>query len=290
MRIIFFGEDSFSNIILQSLIYSGHNVLLVVSPWYDNLIHKRLENTCFRNQIEYTRIKDLNSIEFIRKLKDMAPEMIVVSHFEKLLKKEIIDIPKLGCINLHPSLLPNYRGMSPQHWPIINGESETGITVHYIDETADTGDIILQKKVEINPDMYVSELQLEFIKTYKTIVVEAIDLIKSNGFIPVKQSSMEGSYYGKLKRHQCQISFNSTCKQVYNLIRGVSKPYFGAYISDIIIWKAHLANKYESIELTSYDNKGLNYSHKYGYFLKLNDGLIIVDKFEKIIKNESENN
>jgi len=289
MNIIFFGEDAASNIVLQSLIEAEFNVLLVVSPYYDNLIHKRLENTCIRNQIEYIRVQNLNDISFIKKLKMLAPDMIVITHFEKLLKNEIIEIPKSGCINLHPSLLPYYRGMAPQHWPIINGDSETGITVHYVDQTADTGDIILQRKVKIETNMYVSDLQLEFFKIYKSIIVDAIKLTQQKHFKPIKQSFLEGSYYGKLKKDQCQISLESSCSQTMNLIRGVSKPYFGAFIDDLIIWRAHIANEIESKKLISFSKLGLNFSKEIGLFLKLKDGDIIIDKHQKLNKNETTN-
>lgn len=287
MNIIFFGEDSFSNIVLLSLIEAKLNVSLVVSPYYENLIHKRLEKTCVRNKIEYMRVPDLKAISFIEKLKSLTPDLIVIAHFEKLLTNKIIEIPKDGCINLHPSLLPYYRGMSPQHWPIINGDTETGITVHFIDETADTGDIILQRKVTIKPEMYVSDLQSEFQNIYKSIVVDSICLLKQNQFNPIKQSHLSGTYYGKLKKNQCKISLESSCDQTMNLIRGVSKPYFGANLENVIIWRAHLATYSESQKITTPLKLGLNYSEEIGYFLNLKDGVIIIDKYEKINTNET---
>jgi len=115
MKIIFFGEDSFSNVVLQSLLQAGLDVVFVASPFYDNLIHKRLEKTCQINNIEYTRISNIKNEAFVDKLKSFSPDLIAIAHFEKLLPKEIIGIPRMGCINLHPSLLPYYRGLSPQH-------------------------------------------------------------------------------------------------------------------------------------------------------------------------------
>ena len=283
MKIIFFGEDSFSNIVLQSLIDAYFDIVLVVSPYYDNLAHKRLEKNCLRNGIEYIREKDINSNSLFKKLKLKSPDLIVIAHFEKLIKKNIIDLPTNGCINLHPSLLPNYRGMSPQHWPIINGESKTGVTVHFVDETADTGDIIIQREIPIYSDMYVHDLQLKFINIYKTIVVDAIKLLNNNDFIPLKQSHLKGSYYGKLKRQQCKIDLNKSCIQNYNLIKGVSRPYYGAYISDLIIWKAHIATLEEerTIDIIKQNKIGLNYSINKNPYIKLKDGFIIIDKFEK---------
>ena len=290
MKIIFFGEDSFSNIVLQSLLESKFKVSLVVCPLYNNIIHKRLENNCAKNSISFLRVSNFEDYNFIKLLKNLDPDLIVITHFKKLLKKEIISIPKFGCINLHPSLLPKYRGMAPQHWPIINGDSETGITVHYVDEFADTGDIILQKKVAITPNMYVSDLQLEFSKIYNTIIIESINLIKQSNFCPIKQSTKTGSYYGKLKEEHCKISIDGCCIQAINLIRAVSKPYRGAFIDNLIIWKAHIANNSENSKLLGYSNIGLHFSREIGYFINLKDGKIIIDKFEIINHNETRNN
>ena len=284
MRIVFFGEDSFSNVVLQSLIDSNYDIVLVVSPFYENFRHKRLERNCIQNGIEYLRFDDFKSSSFIDIIKSYLPDLIVITHFEKLLPNKIIEIPSRGCINLHPSLLPNYRGMSPQHWPIIQGESETGITIHFIDEKADTGDIILQKKIPINDLMYVSDLQIEFIKVYSTIMIEAIELIMDSSFIPIKQSHLTGSYFGKLKEYECQILLDKSKNDIFNLIRGVSKPYFGAYIDNLRIWKAHLANTEELIKLKhNGDLKiGINHINELGYILVLNDGILIIDKYETI--------
>ena len=92
MKIIFFGEDSFSNIVLQSLIAKGHDVQLVVCPLYDNNIHKRLENTCIQNEIKWLRVSKLEDADFVDRLKAIAPDLMVITHFERLLKKTIIKI------------------------------------------------------------------------------------------------------------------------------------------------------------------------------------------------------
>ena len=285
MKIVFFGEDSFSNIVLQSLLEAGLDVIFVASPLYDNLIHKRLEKTCQLNNIEYTRIANIKNEIFVNKLKSLSPDLIAIAHFEKLVPKEIIDISHMGCINLHPSLLPYYRGLSPQHWPLINGDMQTGVSVHFVDETADTGDIILQKRVKITPDMYVSDLQLEFIKVYKTIVVEAISLIQQQNFLPVRQSHLPGTYYGRLKKSHCRIDLSKSSSQIINLIHAVSKPYFGAYLDDTIIWKARIASKSENDCFRRNSNNhhiGLNFLDNSWPYLYLKDGGVVIEKFEKI--------
>lgn len=245
LEIVFWGEDAFSNIILNSLIEAGHKVRLAITPQYDNLVYKKLEFTCCKNNIDFLRAKKVNSSEVYEKVKAVNPELCVIAHFERLIKEPILSIPKMGFINLHPSLLPDYRGMAPQHWPIINGEKETGITVHYVDEGTDTGNIIIQKRIPLTTDMYVSDLQRVWQQYYKTVMVEAIDNILNN--VPtIEQKYMSGRYYGKLGEEQCAIDTLGSVYEAYNLVRGVSLPYFGARLNDYIIYRAHIKKNNEN--------------------------------------------
>ena len=178
MKIAFLGEDSFSNVVLQSLIDAGHELVLVATPFYENLIYKKLELTSKKYSIPFVRSKNINGSDFIEFVRNKNPDLIVSAHFERLIKKDLLSIPSKGCINLHPSLLPYYRGMAPQHWPIANRENCTAVTVHFIDEGTDTGDIILQKIANINDSMYVSDLLTTFLNIYKYIVRDAVALIE----------------------------------------------------------------------------------------------------------------
>lgn len=268
LNIVFFGEDAFSNVILVSLIEAGHQVSLVVTPYYENFVYKRLELTCKKYNIPLLRAKIINSEEVCDAVKQVAPDLCVISHFEKLIKKPLLEIPPMGFINLHPSLLPNYRGMAPQHWPIINGEKEAGISVHYVEEKADTGNIIVQRRFQLYPDMYVSDLQKVWLENYKSIMVEAIDnILKGN---PTReQRHLEGSYYGKLKVEQCQINPEWSVMQAYNLVRGVSQPYFGARHNNLVIYRAHI---YQRGEAETNKPK-----------IDFNDGILIADVYKTIL-------
>lgn len=269
LRIVFWGEDAFSNIILNSLIEAGHQVKLVVTPYYENVIYKRLEVTCNKYGIQHIRPKKINSQEVCDAVRQANPDLCVISHFERLIKEPLLSIPPMGFINLHPSLLPNYRGMAPQHWPIINGEKEAGMTVHYVDEGTDTGDIIVQRRFPLNDEMYVSDLQKIWMANYKTIMVEAIDNIL-NGKPVVVQRHLEGSYYGKLKKEQCQINPEGSIRDAYNLIRGVSLPYFGARYEDkYIIYRAHIARTNEDLQS---DKPVIPFA----------DGKLVVEQFKEI--------
>ena len=239
LDIVFFGEDSFSDIILNSLIEAGHNVNLVVTPYYDNNIYKRLALRCQKNGISLLRTQKVNSDETVAAVAAARPDLCCIAHFERLVKKPLLQIPRLGFINLHPSLLPDYRGMAPQHWPIINREKKTGLTIHYVDETADTGDIILQREIPLNEDMYVSDLQMKWREEYKTIMVEAIKRMLS-GAPTICQKELQGRYYGKLKPEQCVVDLSGSVHDAYAMVRGLSMPYHGAVIGDKIVYRAHV--------------------------------------------------
>ena len=269
--IIFWGEDAFSNVVLISLINAGYHVPLVVSPLYDNLIYKRLEMTCAKHGIEFLREKPINGNWVYEKVKSCSPDLCVICHFERLIKEPILSVPKYGFINVHPSMLPCYRGMAPQHWPIINGEKEAGITCHYVDAGTDTGDIIVQRSVPLTDDMYVSDLQKVWQKEYATIVFEAIEKIK-NEEPTIKQSHLEGSYYGKLKPDQCVIDANGSVKSAYNLVRGVSLPYCGAFYEDKNIYRAHIQKENECIDGES--------------VICFHDGILVLDQYKIIETNK----
>jgi len=283
MKIVFLGEDSFSSVVLQSLLNEKFHIVLVATPLYNNNIHIRLKNKAEKNNLEFIQVASFKDSEFIKYLRSLNPDLIVIAHFKKLLPLEIINIPKLGCINLHPSLLPNYRGMSPQHWPIINGDSETGITVHFIDENADTGGIIIQEKVPIDSKVYVAEVQQYFLEIYKHIVVDSIKLIQNHAFIPIKQSHLKGSYYGRLRKEDCRISIDKSTNEIFRLIRGVSLPYHGAFFNNIKIFQASIAeNDIKDYLMEKYKVNGLYFTENDINFLRLRDGILLIKKFDQI--------
>ncbi len=278
MRIVFFGEDAFSVIVLESVIKSGHEVVAAYCPIYNNNIYIRLQSFCERNLIHFERISDFNDKSLIEKFRSFSIDVIVVCHFQKILKQELIELPKYGSINLHPSLLPLYRGMSPQHWPIINGDSETGITVHFIDEGVDTGDIIVQKKLSIGQDTYVFDLQNQMKIIYATIVKEALEIIESLKGNYFKQSDLKGSYFGRLRKSNCFIIENMSTKDAYNLIRGVSFPYFGARVENYIVWKASIIDPDRSINYKPQNKKFGLVTSGNDKFIRLYDGMLKIEK------------
>jgi methionyl-tRNA formyltransferase len=288
MKIVFFGEDAFSLLALESLVNANHDILGVFCPVYNNVIYSRLEKYCNQMAIYFERISNFSEPTFVEKIKILCPDLLVICHFQKIIQQDLIDVPKFGSINLHPSLLPNYRGMAPQHWPIINGDKETGVTVHFVDKDVDTGDIIMQHKLLIEDSWYVSDLQNSMKPIYSTIIKDAVDIICKGNHKYFIQRNLEGSYYGRLKISDCHISLDISIRDAHNIVRAVSFPYFGARFEDLIIWKAELFD-YKSSEFNSF------FDQKIGYFelntgekyIKFKDGLLKILKSEKYEKKSN---
>lgn len=239
LKIVFFGIDAFSNIVLNSLIESKHQVLKVITHPYDEKAFRMLKATCDATGIPIIQAARINSPEIVESVAESAPDICVIAHFERIIKRDLLRIPKLGFINLHPSLLPYYRGLAPQHYPIINGEKEVGITVHYVDEGPDTGDIILQKRYPLDEDAYVADLHSLWMKEYRTIVVEALDLIVSKAPV-VKQLPGIGSFYPKMADKPYPLEKEWPVRKAYNWVRAMSLPYNGVQYGDYVVFKAHI--------------------------------------------------
>ena len=253
VRIVFFGENNFSSVVLNALVNDGYHIPLVVCPLYENDKHTYFEKTANKVNAEFVRAKNINSPEIVQKIAAVKPDLCVCGDFAKIIGKDILALPKFGSINLHPSLLPNYRGLAPQHFPIINGDHKTGVTVHLMDEHVDTGNIIVQKEIPISGDMYVSDLLVKWQVIYQTIVNEAVSLVL-NGDKGRKQEE-GGSFYGRLKEKDCEMFLEKGVISAYNLVRGVSSPYFGAFLkiesehgNILRIWEAEIEQVSEQKE------------------------------------------
>ncbi len=286
MDIVLFGEDVFTATVLQSLLDKNHHVLLIVCPLYSNNNHNRLQSIAEQNKIEFIREKDVNS-GLVKDLMEKAqPDLLVSVHLRKILKKEIFSIPGKGAINVHPSLLPKYRGLSPQHQAIIHGDPESGVTVHYIEESVDTGNILIQVPIPIGKDDYIFDFQFKMLEVYKQIVTDAIDIIADNKFEPVEQNNLQTSYFGSLKTKDREIDFAKTVTEALNLIRAVSYPYQGAYYGKFKIWRAEVPDE-NTIKayLKSHPETGIHKIDEEIVLLRFNSDILISDDFE-IIENE----
>ena len=226
LKILFMGTPDFAKESLESIFDAGHNIIGVVtnpdkpkgrglkmmaSPVKEFALEKNLKI--------YQPVKVKNNEEFINEIKDLKPDVICVVAYGKILPKEILEIPKLGCINVHGSLLPKYRGAAPIQWSIINGDKITGITTMYMDENMDTGDIILKQEVQIGEDETTGELWDRLSTIGGTLLVETLKQIE-NGTAPRIKQQGEFSIAPMLEKEISKIDWNNqTSKQIKDLTR-----------------------------------------------------------------------
>jgi methionyl-tRNA formyltransferase len=284
MNIVLFGEDIFTATVLRSLIAGKHAISAVISPLYDESIeYKSLEQTAIRNNIPFLHVKNINSFEIKDQLLNINPELIISVHLKVILSKEIYSLAKSGAINIHPSLLPKYRGLSPQHQALIHGDNVTGVSIHFIDEKPDTGDIILQEKIPLNENTSIYELQIKMLSIYKYLIIQAVELIETNKLNRIKQDTEQASWYGRLSRSDMKIDIRKTKFEIYNLIRAVSKPYGGAYHKGLTIWSSVVPDK--SIEkklMEEYPRTGIYLDGEH-LIIRLFDGVLQSDDFENFV-------
>ncbi|MBU3160540.1 methionyl-tRNA formyltransferase [Clostridium frigoris] len=252
MKIIFMGTPQFSVPSLQSLINEfevaavftqpdrpkGRGKNLAMSPV------KQLATSC--NVPVYQPLKLKNNNEMIDKIKELKPDFIVVVAFGQILPKEILDIPKYGCVNLHASLLPKYRGAAPINWCIINGESSSGNTTMLMDVGLDTGDILLTNEVKISNDITAGELTDILSNTGAKLLVETINAVINNKIQPIKQEDKASTYASKLDKKMASIDWACSNTNIHNFIRGLN-PSLIAYThyNDTVmkIYKSRILNE-----------------------------------------------
>jgi methionyl-tRNA formyltransferase len=185
---------------------------------------------------------DINLPENVERVRAIAPEFLFSFYYRSMIKAEILTIPRLGALNMHGSYLPRYRGRVPVNWAVINGESETGATLHYMVEKPDAGDIVDQERVEI---AFTDTAQDVFCKVTDAAVVvlaRAWPLLQLGKAARMPMNLSEGNYCGGRKPADGRIDWTKSATQVYNLIRGVTHPYPGAFThlagKKLIIWQA----------------------------------------------------
>jgi len=174
--------------------------------------------------------KRVRDPEFIGILRQLAPEAIIVAAYGQILPKEILALPKFGCINIHASLLPAYRGAAPINWAIIRGEQETGITIMQMDEGMDTGAILMQERVPVGPEDSAGVLKEKLSSLGAKLITTALPLLASGKLMPVAQDGTKATMAPLLKKGDGLIDWHLSAREIHNRVRGLS-PWPGAYSS-----------------------------------------------------------
>ncbi len=174
--------------------------------------------------------RKINDPLFLNQIRGLKLDLIVSVSYRQILKREILGIPRAGAVNLHPSYLPKYRGKNPLNWVLINGEKETGVTVHYINEGIDTGGILARKKIKISQSDTADSLQKKFVQAAPGLIERAIGLIRNGRARPIPQNEKEASYYPPRTPEDGRINWNQSAEDICNLIRALVPPsYPGAF-------------------------------------------------------------
>lgn len=234
MRIVFMGTPQFACPTLQMLLDRGENVVAVVTqPDRPKGRGQQMQPPPVKELAEKHAIPVFQPLkvrvpEAVEQIRAFAPDLIVVVAFGQILPKALLDIPKFGCINVHASLLPRYRGAAPLNWCLINGEAETGVTTMMMDVGLDTGDMLLKKAIPIRPDEDAVSLHDRLSLLGAEAMAETLDLLAAGRLSPEKQDDALSCYAPMLKKELGAIDWQRSPVEISSLVRGIT-PWPGAY-------------------------------------------------------------
>ena len=284
LNIVFMGTPDFAKESLESIYSVGHNIIGVVTN--PDRPKGRGMKMIFSPVKEYALEKGLKVLQpekissIIEEIRSLKPDVIVVVAYGKIIPKEILEIPKLGSINVHGSLLPKYRGAAPIQWAVLNGDKQTGITTMYMDEGMDTGDIILQETLDIGEYETTGEVWNRMSTLGAKLLVETLKQIEQNIAPRIKQGP-DFTMAPMLNKEMAKIDWEAlNTEKIKDLVRGLN-PFMGAYTTyngkKLKIWKVRVIK--ESI------NNGKNGTiikadTSSGLYVKAKDGIISVEELQ----------
>ena len=295
MKIVFMGTPDFAKESLEAL-YNAKYEILAVETNPDRpkgrgmkMIASPVKEFALEKGIKiYQPEKVRNNEEFISEIKALKPDVICVVAYGKILPKEILEIPSKGCINVHGSLLPKYRGAAPIQWAVLNGDKKTGVTTMYMDVGMDTGDMILKEKVEIGEDETTGELWERLSKIGGDLLVKTLKEIENKTAPRIKQGD-DFTMAPMLDKSMAKIDWeNKTALEIKNLVRGLN-PIMGAYTflngKKIKFWKVDVAKDiFADGDMEFMKNGTVIVSDKRdGIYIKTKDGIL------KVLEVQGEN-
>ncbi len=255
MKIVFFGTPDFAVPALKNIVESKHQVAAVVTaPDKQRGRGRKISFTAVKqfaieNNLPVLQPTDFNDDDFINSLKKFNADLFVIVAF-RILPEKVFTIPPKGSFNLHGSLLPRYRGAAPIQWALINGDKETGVTTFFLKKKVDTGNLILQKKIEIKESDNLGTLHDRMSITGADLVLETIDLIEKNNVKEIPQDNSLACPAPKINKDICRINWlEKSALEIHNLIRGVS-PFPGAFFEyGNKIYKVYKSKLFSEIKL-----------------------------------------
>ncbi len=252
LRVVFMGTPDFAVPCLEALLAAGHEVAAVITQpdrprgRGRKLSFSPVKACAVEHGLEVLQPEKIKTPEFEQVLQELAPDVMVVVAFGQILSPAILAIPPLGCINVHASLLPYYRGAAPIHWAVMQGEEKTGVTTMYMDEGLDTGDMILKSEIAITQDASTGDIHDQLMQEGAALLRETLALIAEGKAPRAKQDHTVSTYAPLLKAEIEQLDWTRSAQELHNRIRGLS-PWPGAYCryagGRLKVWKSRVCEE-----------------------------------------------
>lgn len=278
------GTPDFSVPTLQKLKENGHEVALVITQEDKRRGRgKQVQFTPVKEKaielgIEVYQPSDVNSEESVEKLSSLNPDAIVVVAYGQILREEILNMPKYGCINVHASLLPKYRGAAPINWVIIDGEAETGVTIMQMAKGLDTGDMMEKASLKIPEDMTAGELHDRLMDMGADLLIKTLDKLERGEIVKEEQDDSASSYAHMMDKGLGKIDWSKSSRDIFNLIRG-TQPWPGTYFNyDDKVIKVRRSSLLQ--ESTSQEPGTIIDVSKDGIKVATGDGVILLEEIQ----------
>lgn len=234
MKTIFMGTPDFATKTLKALYEKGHDIELVVTQpdksvgRSGKLVPPPVKQEALALGLEVAQPEKASDPDFMQRIKDIAPDVIVVVAYGQILKKDFLDIPKYGCVNVHASLLPKYRGAAPIQWSVINGDDVSGVTTMLMDEGIDTGDILLAEEVRLDDKETGGSLFEKLSRVGAELLIKTLYGLEKGSIVPVHQDESKATHAAMLSKKMGVIDFDQSADVIERFIRGMN-PWPGAY-------------------------------------------------------------
>ncbi len=257
MRVVFMGTPDFSVPTLEKIIEAGHEVVGVVTQpdkakgRGKKVLFPPVKEKALEHDLTVYQPRRAREPEFIEQMRTLEPDVMVVVAFGQILPKDLLDIPKYGCVNVHASLLPKYRGAAPIQWAVIRGEKVSGVTTMQMDVGLDTGDMLLKAEVPLAEDETGGSLHDKLSVLGGDLLIETLKGLEAGTIQPEKQDdSQTGEYARMLDKALGKIDFSMTAEEIERLIRGLN-PWPSAYTSyhgkTMKLWKARVVSNADAV-------------------------------------------
>lgn len=277
MKVVFMGTPDFAVNTLEAIVKAGHEVLLVVTQpdkakgRSRKLIYPPVKEKALEYGLPVAQPEKVREDSFMEKLEQIEPDVIVVVAFGQILPERILKMPKYGCINVHASLLPAYRGAAPIQWAVIDGLKETGVTTMYMEKGLDTGDIICQSKLALDKEETGGSLFERLAGEGASLLIKTLEQLEQGTAVRTKQDDSRSSYAKMLKKEMGELDFSKDAVVLERLIRGLN-PWPSAFTSlqgkMLKIYQAEVVDEEKAKELITRNcNEGTGNLEEAGWIL-----------------------